>query len=103
MLIYEHKRTEEIVFKLIKTEKVVRFITILSCVIICIPIGQIFARILLIKGFGFSEDIIGGFVGAMIGLIIGKYSMLLITVIFEWMAQSLIAQGDIIHHLKKKE
>ena len=102
MLIYEHKRTEEIVSRLIKTEKFVRFITILSFVIIFVPLGQIFARMLYIKGFGFSENIIGGFVGAMIGLIVGKYSLLLIKAIFEWMAQSLIAQGEILHHLKKK-
>jgi hypothetical protein len=98
MLTYEHKRTEEIVERLIKTEKIVRFIMLISFALIFAPIGHFVARL-----FDITEAIpFGLFLGAAIGIFLGKYSMLLTSAIIEWMAQILVVQGDILHQLRKK-
>lgn len=44
---------------------------------------------------------VGAIIGILFGLTIGMYIASLATVIFEWAAQTLIAQGEIISLLNK--
>jgi Na+/H+ antiporter NhaC len=80
MLIYEHERTEQIVSRLMKTEKIMRVITIISFALILAPIGQFCTR-----QFNVTEAIpFGMILGAAIGILVGQYSSMLISAIIEW-------------------
>ncbi len=99
MLLYEHDRTKDIVNRLVKSSKVLRTVVILYFVIIMAILFGVFAYLVN------SELIIWGtigLVGALIGLIMGFLISSVLTIILEWMAQSLVAKGEILSQLRKK-
>jgi small neutral amino acid transporter SnatA (MarC family) len=93
MLNYEHTRTEQIVDRLLRAERIIRIVIVLGSVLI-----------LGLFSFSISQfSVLGGLIGAAIGLAVGMYSMLLLSAVVEWMAQILVAQGEIFAELKKRE
>lgn len=97
MLIYEHDRTENIVTRLVTIGNTIRSVTIASYVIL---LGSILSLI----GVTFLQDLwwLSGLGGIILGYVIGSYIASLSTVVVEWMAQLLVAQGEIVTALKKK-
>jgi len=99
MLLYEHDRTKDIVNRLVKSSKVLRTVVILYFALIMAILFGVFAYLVN------SELIIWGtigLVGALIGLIMGFLISSVLTIILEWMAQSLVAKGEILSQLRKK-
>ena len=93
MLNYEHTRTEQIVDHLLRAERIIRIVVVLGSVLI-----------LGLFSFSISQfSVLGGLIGGAIGLAVGMYSMLLLSAVVEWMAQILVAQGEIFAELKKRE
>ena len=92
MKVYEHDRTNQIVARLVTIGNTQRPIVILSWVIFMGFLFSFFATFLL------NRDIwwLGGLLGVILGYALGLYIASLLTVVFEWMAQLLIAQGEII-------
>lgn len=95
MLSYEHQRTEQIVEQLIRTEGIIRLASILCLALVLGAFAYLTARPI-------SSDaaLFAGVIGGLVGAIIGKLTTLLISAGIEWMAQSLIAQGEILSALK---
>ena len=92
MLVYEHERTEQVVNRLRRSETVVRAVTLLISVIVFAVLG----------GAVLSSDfIVGVLLGAVVGIAIGNYSMVLLSAVIEWMCQSLVAQGAIVESVRR--
>ena len=96
MLVYEHDRTSSIVTRLVAIARMIRTIVIAASVI---TLGVIFT----LAAFVIQKDIwwAGAIVGAGLGFIAGWYASMLITTLTEWLAQVLVAQGEIVAALKK--
>ena len=96
MLVYEHDRTSSIVTRLVAMARIIRFIVIVTSVITM-------GAILTLAAFVVQRDSwwVGGIVGAGLGFILGGYGSMLITTLTEWLAQVLVAQGEIVAALKK--
>jgi hypothetical protein len=45
----------------------------------------------------------GGVIGAVIGFGVGNLSMVLVSAVIEWMCQLLIAHGEFVESLKRKQ
>lgn len=97
MLLYEHDRTSDIVKRLVTIGNIIHIVTIASYVIV---LGAIFSLV----GVPLLDDAwwIGGISGIVIGYVLGSYIASLFTVVIEWMAQLLVAQGEILAALKKE-
>ena len=97
MLTYEHDRTTLIVKRLVAIGNSIRLITITTCIIL-------FAALLSIPGFYALQEAwwLGAILGALLGLGLGSYLASLNSVLIEWLAQSLVAQGEILVELKKR-
>jgi len=97
MLIYEHQRTKELVNRLVALGNTIRLITI-SCSIL------LFGALLSLSVRVLSPELwwAGGLLGVLVGYGLGFYAASLVTVTLEWMAQLLVAQGEILAALKKK-
>ena len=97
MLIYENDRTKSIVSQLVAIGNAVRLVTIASCVVLL-------GVILSLVGVSFLRDLwwLGGLGGIALGYMLGSYIASLFTVVIEWMAQLLVAQGEIVAALKKR-
>jgi hypothetical protein len=94
MLIYDSDRTEKIIERLRDAEAVMRFVTVLSTF-------GFFGLLGASAGAGSPETaIVGGVLGAFLGLVVGRWSMLLTSSVIEWMCQSLIAQGEQVEILR---
>ncbi len=91
MLLYGHQRTDKIVERLCIAEGITRLITIGSSVVY-----------FTVAGMPFGGLMIGGIIGAGIGLVIGNLSILIISAVIEWMCQLLIAHGELVANLKRK-
>lgn len=94
MLIYEHKRTEEIVERLVKAAMVVRGMIIF--VNIFVGIFSAMLLLLLMTGSPVVAVILSVVLGGVIGYQIGSGMAGIAMIFIEWMAQLLIAQGAII-------
>jgi len=97
MLIYEHSRTKELVNRLVALGNTIRLITI-SCAIL--SFGALLS--LLVRVISPELWWAGGLFGVLVGYGLGFYAASLVTVTLEWMAQLLVAQGEILAALKKK-
>lgn len=99
MLLYEHDRTKDIVTRLVKSSKVLRTVIILYMIVIMAVLFGVFAY--LVNDQLIIWAIIG-FIGALFGLLIGFLISSVFNIILEWMAQVLVAQGEILSQLRKK-
>ncbi len=95
MLIYEHNRTQEIVKRLTLIGNQVRSLIIPTWVLL-------FAGLITIPVALISPDYwwLGSLLGGLAGLILGTIGASILTTILEWMAQLLVAQGEIVAALK---
>jgi len=93
MLQYEHGRTEQIVAKLVKVGSAVRFFAIAGSVVL---VGAIVAML----GVAVAGEPRFGIIGAALGYLLGSYLASLVTVVLEWMAQSLVVRGEALHLMR---
>ena len=99
MLLYEHDRTKDIVTRLVKSSKVLRTVIILYMIVFMAVLFGVFAY--LVNDQLIIWAIIG-FIGALFGLLMGFLVSSVFNIILEWMAQVLVAQGEILSQLRKK-
>ena len=99
MLLYEHDRTKDIVARLVKSSRVIRTVIILYMIVIMAVLFGVFAY--LVNDQLIIWAIIG-FIGALFGLLMGFLVSSVFNIILEWMAQVLVAQGEILSQLRKK-
>mgnify|MGYP001560234382 CR=1 FL=1 len=101
MLNYSHRQTSSIVSRISKIMSAIKLIIILNCYLIIIPF---FALI----GYGLSRD--GGsglwtgvliLLGLLLGYWVGSIIASFFTLTLEWMAQLVVATGEIINEIKK--
>jgi hypothetical protein len=97
MLTYEHKRTENLVQRLVAFGNSLRLVTVVS-------IAVLFAALLAIAGALILIDAwwLAALAGLILGLWFGVYVAALLIAAIEWMAQLLVAQGEILAELKKQ-
>jgi hydrogenase/urease accessory protein HupE len=97
MLIYENERTGSIVSRLVSAGNTIRPVVIIISVAV---IGALLAFL----GYAYLRDawVIFGVIGLVIGYFLGAYLASLFAIIFEWMAQILVAQGEILAELNRK-
>jgi len=98
MLLYEHDRTKDIVTRLVKSSKVLRTVIILYMIVIMAVLFGVFAY--LVNDQLIIWAIIG-FIGALFGLMMGFLVSSVFNIILEWMAQVMVAQGEILSQLRK--
>ncbi|MGI6377063.1 MAG: hypothetical protein ACOX3S_13850 [Anaerolineae bacterium] len=94
MLQYQHTLTADIVRRLMDLIRLVRAVLI---VVFLVGVGGMGALIGRAVGLGYVG---GGFVGIILGLLLGTFFASLATIGIEWMAQVLVAQGVIISALQ---
>lgn len=97
MLAYEHDRTEQIVAALTKVARPVRFFAILAGVALGAAAVGLF-------GAALDPASAGPFAlfGAAIGFLVGSFLGSLARVGLEWMAQTLVAQGELLAAAKRR-
>ena len=108
MLIHEHNRTEEFVDDLQKTSKRIYLSVLIVC---CANFAFLGLAVGVSIAGGVSIDVeasaAGGFFGAVIGFglgwVAGSFGNMIISAVIEWMAQMLIAQGEMVEHLKVRK
>lgn len=99
MLLFENERSKAIVERLIKSASAIRWVVIVYFVIIlAVMVGILFYMVDPTSILW----LIAGFAGGVLGLMIGMLLASVASVILEWMAQMLIAQGEILAQGKKK-
>jgi tetrahydromethanopterin S-methyltransferase subunit F len=97
MLLYEHDRTKDIVNRLVMASRLVGFVIVLYLVVVMAILFIIMANLAYPDFWLFS-----GILGAIIGLILGLLVAWIMTIVLEWMSQMLVAQGEILSQLRKK-
>ena len=97
MFAYEPNRTQDIVNRLVKVGNSIRIPMVLSCIVL-------FGALLGLLGSLFYAELwwIMALVGALIGNGLGLYAASLVIAAMEALAQSLVAQGEILAALKDK-
>lgn len=97
MLAYEHDRTEQIVTGLTKVASAVRFFAVIGAM-------TMLGAVLSIAAGAASPELrgLGAAVGIVIGFLVGSFVAALARVILEWMAQSLVARGELLAAAKKR-
>ena len=102
MLNYEHSRTEEIIDCLRQVSNVASSMLIVLCCLVGIAV---FGGLGVVLAEGSNNAVVFGVIGSGVGGILGwhggKFWNAIITGTVEWMAQSLIAQGETLEQLKK--
>jgi len=94
MLQYQHTLTADIVRRLLELLRLVRAVLIAVSVVGAGGMGALVGEAV---GLGLVG---GGFLGLIIGLLLGTFAASLATIAMEWMAQVLVAQGMIISALQ---
>ena len=94
MLQYEHTRTADIVRRLVDLMRLVRTVIILVMLVGAAGLGALVGEA---SGVGYLG---GGLVGAILGFVLGAFLAALTTIGMEWMAQLLVAQGEIVAALQ---
>ena len=97
MLLYEHDRTKDIVKRLVMATKIIGFVLVLFHVVFMTLLFIMMANVAYPDVWLFS-----GIIGMIIGLILGLLVAWILIIVLEWMAQSLVAQGEILSQLRKK-
>jgi len=97
MLIYEHSRTQDIVKRMTMAGSLVRSLVILSWIIVL-------AGLFIVPTAIISPDYwwLGGILGGLAGLILGTINASILNLLLEWMAQMLVAQGEIVAATKNR-
>ena len=97
MFIYEPNRTRDIVNRLVKIGNSIRIPMVVSCIVL-------FGALLGLLGSVFYAELwwIMALLGVLIGNGLGLYAASLATTAVEALAQSLVAQGEILAALKDK-
>ena len=97
MLTYENKRTQNLVQRLVALGNSLRLVTVLSFAVL-------FAGLLAIVGSLVLGETwwLAALAGLALGLWFGVYVAALVIAAIEWMAQLLVAQGEILTELKKR-
>ncbi len=97
MLIYEHSRTQDIVKRMTLAGSLVRGLIILSSVLVL-------AGLFIVPTAIISQDYwwLGGILGGLAGLILGTIGASIFNLLMEWMAQLLVAQGEIVAAMKDR-
>lgn len=98
MLVYEHEHTQDVVARLMGMAKLLRLVIPLIAALV---FGVLFAVLagLISPLMWWLGAIIGGFIGYGIGAVGASLYVLVI----EWMAQMLVAQGEILVELKNAD
>ena len=96
MLTYENKRTQNLVQRLVALGNSLRLVTVVSFAVL-------FAGLLAIAGELVLGDAwwLAALAGLALGLWLGFYIAALVIAALEWMAQLLVAQGEILAESKK--
>ncbi len=97
MLVYEHERTEQIVTGLTKVSAAVRFFAVMAWMALLGAVLAVGAEQVRHEAW-----VLGAFVGLMLGYLVGSAVASLVRIVLEWMAQSLVAQGELLAALKKR-
>jgi hypothetical protein len=105
MLEYDRRRTESIVAKL---ETVVGVLSAMAILVHCVFFGAIGAMVGLIVGASVHQSggdyaIVAGLIGLVFGYWLGSNAFTVFGVTLEWMAQLLIAQGEILAALRLQQ
>jgi hypothetical protein len=99
MLLYEHDRTKDIVQRLVKSSRVLRTAIILYLAVMMAVLFGVFAYLVNTNLLIWAT---GGFIGFLFGLLLGFLVSAVFNIVLEWMSQILIAQGEILSQLRKK-
>jgi len=96
MLTYEHARTQNLVQRLVGLGNSLRLVTVVSFAVL-------FAGLLAIAGSLVLGETwwLAALAGLALGLWLGVYIAALVIASIEWMAQLLVAQGEILAESKK--
>lgn len=97
MLAYEHDRTEQIVTGLTKVASAVRFFAVIGAM-------TMLGAVLSIAAGAASPELrmVGAVAGVLIGFLVGAFVAALARIVLEWMAQSLVARGELLAATKKR-
>lgn len=99
MLVYEERRTEELVNRLVAIAKGVKLLLIFICI-------MLFAGIFTTISFLLTKEIpgivYGGILGSILGFFIGNLVGNLLVVMLEWHAQALVAVENLIKLQKNR-
>ena len=99
MLLYEHDRTKEIVNHLVKSSKIVRTVIILFLMVV---MAVLFGQLAFLMNGDSIIRAASEFIGLLFGAVLGFLVSSVVNVVLEWMAQLLIAQGETLSVLRKK-
>ena len=99
MLIYEHNRTEEFIDGLLKTSKQIRLLLL----IICCAYGALTGLVVGASIDGGGGEALCAIIGLGLGWVVGGFGNMIVSAVTEWMAQMLIAQGEMVEHLKVRK
>jgi hypothetical protein len=97
MLVYEHDRTEQIVTGLTKVSAAVRFFAVVAWMALLGAVLSLAAGAVAPEARG-----VGALIGVALGFLVGSFFAALARVVLEWMAQSLVAKGELLAALKKR-
>lgn len=97
MLLYEHDRTELIVNGLIKVAGAVRLFAVMAWTILLGALLSLAAGAVSPEARG-----VGAVVGAALGFLVGAFVASAARIVLEWMAQSLVAKGELLAAMKKR-
>lgn len=97
MLLYEHDRTKEIVKRLLLGARVARVVVIIYMIVV---MAVLLGMLVYLTNPGLW--IIAAAVGAVVGFFLGYLVASILSVLFEWLSQFLVAQGEIVSQLRKK-
>lgn len=100
MLLYEHDRTKDIVNRLVKSSRVLRTVIILYLTVIMAVLFGVLAYLINANLLIWAT---GGFIGLLFGLLLGFLVSSVFNIVLEWMAQLLVAHGEILSQLRKKD
>ena len=98
MLTYDHARTKEIVAHLVAIGNTVRWFIIIIFAIAFAIVAASFGGLVFGEGVA---PLVAGILGLIIGGMLGNTFSAFVTIGIEWMAQMLVAQGEILSALKQ--
>lgn len=97
MLVYEHDRTEEIVSGLTKVAGAVRLFAVVAWMTLLGAVLSLAAGAVAPEARG-----VGALAGVAVGFLVGSFFASLARIVLEWMAQSLVAKGELLAAAKKR-
>jgi len=98
MMIYEHERTASIVSRLVSLGNVLRVLLIATSILVW-GVGLALAAQSLSEGSWY----VGAILGILTGYLLGLFTAAGAAILLEWMAQMLIAQGEMLRRMPREE